>query len=193
MFLQPLDGTTNFCKNDDWRRREDDVGDFCANTHGDPARANWEGLRDFGWLKCLDPVPGSPLTLSPAFNPNLASIRIHGQQYGTFPWKLNKMLHRAGVKGRGLSSVLQMLWLWLEFDRSFSSTRVATQLELNYPLLRRHRRRKGHCSFAMAAMLLSWRPISSRTVASWLRLPCGKCWASQRSRITPVGLVLVAK
>lgn len=35
--LQPLDGTTNFCKNDDRRRREDGVGDFCcfcANTHG---------------------------------------------------------------------------------------------------------------------------------------------------------------
>lgn len=56
-----------------------------------------------------------------------------------------------------------------------------------------HHRHNGQCSFTMEEMLLSRRPISSRTVASWFRFPCGKCRASHRSRMTPVGLLLVAK
>lgn len=51
----------------------------------------------------------------------------------------------------------------------------------------------GQCSFVMEAKLLSLRPISSSTAASSFRSPSGKCWASHRSRITPVGLDLVAK
>lgn len=53
----------------------------------------------------------------------------------------------------------------------------------------------GHqCSVAMGNIaMFSWRPISSSTAANRFRLPSGKCWASQRSKITPVGLDLVAK
>lgn len=54
------------------------------------------------------------------------------------------------------------------------------------------RGRWHQCSVA-AGTRLSWRPISSRTWARRLRLPSGKCWASHKSRITPVGLDLVAK
>lgn len=50
------------------------------------------------------------------------------------------------------------------------------------------------CQWSVAAgTRLSWRPISSKTCARRLRLPSGKCWASHKSRITPVGLDLVAK
>lgn len=52
----------------------------------------------------------------------------------------------------------------------------------------------GRCQCSVAAgKRLSWRPISSSTWARRLRLPSGKCWASHKSSITPVGLDLVAK
>lgn len=52
----------------------------------------------------------------------------------------------------------------------------------------------GRCQCSVTAgTRLSWRPISSSTWARRLRLPSGKCWASHKSRITPVGLDLVAK
>lgn len=52
----------------------------------------------------------------------------------------------------------------------------------------------GRCQCSvLEGTSVSWRPISSSTWAKRLRLPSGKCWASHRSRITPVGLDLVAK
>lgn len=50
-----------------------------------------------------------------------------------------------------------------------------------------------YCPSAAKDTTVSCLPISSRTAASMLRFPSGKFCASQRSRITPVGLDLVAK
>lgn len=53
--------------------------------------------------------------------------------------------------------------------------------------------RGQYCASAANDTTVSCLPISSRTAASMLRFPSGKFCASQRSRITPVGLDLVAK
>lgn len=50
-----------------------------------------------------------------------------------------------------------------------------------------------YCPSAAKDTTVSCLPISSKTAASMLRFPSGKFCASQRSRITPVGLDLVAK
>lgn len=62
------------------------------SAHEDPARANWRVFQRFWLPKVSWPCSWFTFDPQPCIQPQIGSIRVDGQRYRTFPWKLNKML-----------------------------------------------------------------------------------------------------